>query len=153
MIQEFLKLTPEEIQRYRTIRRSIWGSRQSIIFFQADGVSAQDKLCIATTIPIDKPFCVEKVSFVFPSGIGDALKVYFLISGDNDTTQKTGFNVLKKYSATEFLVGDGQIVEAWVDPVEFKEGKYIKVWAENSSTTPQDLNAKIEIILYPIWKK
>ena len=139
----------EQIQRFRTIRRAIYGSTISILFYEPDIVPAQGTYCLVSR-KITNPFIVEKVGFDFIPGTAKTLKAYYLVS-DEPTLDKTGYNVLADYSTYPFLVGDGRFVEANVDPKEF-EDKYVKVFVENKATTTASIDAVIKITTYPKYK-
>ena len=102
MIEEFLTLTPEQIKKYRDVRRAVYGSRITIPIFEDSGVAPNSTKYYFSKI-ISKPFIVEKVIIVFPSGTGRTFKIYPLVS-DNMNQDATGYNLLSEYSGYPFLV-------------------------------------------------
>ena len=51
------------------------------------------------------------------------------------------------------MVGDAQEVTIHINPVEFKPEKYIKLVAENGSPDYRTMDAKIEIVTFPLFKE
>ena len=151
MIEEFLILTPEQIKKYRDVRRAVYGSRITIPIFEDSGVAPNTTKYYFSKV-ISKPFIVEKIIVVFPSGTGRTFKIYPLVS-DNQNSDKTGYNFLSNYSEYPFLVGDAQEVIIHINPVEFKGEKYIKLVAENGSPDYRTMDAKIEIVTFPLFKE
>lgn len=145
--EEFLNIKPYQTEKFRRIRKSLYGLKKTLIFFEPDGVPAQGSL-IKVSEKITYRFSVEKISCEFPQGIGNDLRIYVLVS-DDDELKKTGTSLLKNFTNIDYMIGDGKLIEVYVSQ-EFPENKYIKVYAENISTTPQDLNVFVEIIIYPV---
>ena len=150
MIEEFLTLTPEQIKKYRDVRRAVYGSRITIPIFEDSGVAPNTTKYYFSKV-ITKPFIVEKVIIVFPSGTGRTFKIYPLV-GDK-TQDTTGYNLLSEYSEHPFLVGDAQEVIVHINPIEFKPEKYIKLIAENGSPDYRTMDAKVEIVTFPLFKE
>ena len=151
MIEEFLKLTPEQIKKYRDVRRAVYGSRVSIPIFEDEGVAPMTTKYYFSK-RIDKPFIVDIIKVIFPSGTGRTFKIFPLVSG-NMTQDVTGYNLLSEYSGYPYLVGDAQEVIIHINPVEFKPEKYIKLVAENGSPDYRTMDAKVEIVTFPLFKE
>ena len=151
MLEEFLTLTPEQIKKYRDVRRAVYGSRITIPIFEDSGVAPNSTKYYFSKI-ISKPFIVEKVIVVFPSGTGRTFKIYPLVSGNMDQ-DTAGYNLLSEYSGYPYLVGDAQEVIIHINPIEFKPEKYVKLVAENGSPDYRTMDAKIEIVTFPLFKE
>jgi hypothetical protein len=147
--ENLLAITDAQAVQIRLKERTLNGTDDAVVFNGTVAISStevlvsnqiQDRLTVAE---------IEADFDVVPSG-GTAPKVYFLVSSNN-TADTTGYNLLAKYSSTPYLTGNGQRIKVKLNPKEFTDGQYIKVYAVNSDgTNAYNINARVTIKTYPL---
>lgn len=144
-IEELVK--PENAVRIRGLYRAVNGSEITIPFHRRNGVLAGGELILVSNV-IPHRFSVQSVSARFRANADDNLTIRFFVSEDSETTA-TGYNLLSNVSALPFLSGSDSFQVVSVNPEEFREGRFIKIQASNTGTTPLTLDASVTIRAYP----
>lgn len=143
---QLISLTPADLINVRNKWRALNGSREVVSF--SGSVSGNGALALVSTkIPVR--FALDEIEATFEETGADDLKVYFLVSKTN-AADSTGLNVLSKYSPQAYLTGQATTIKAKLDPAEYQDGQYLKVYATNGSGSAINLNARIRIKVYPI---
>ncbi len=130
--EDLLNITDGEAVKIRLKERTLKGTPLTLPFngTVAKQTGTTPTVAVLLSLQINERFTIDEIAAVFdavPTG-GTAPQIYFLVS-ENNSTDETGFNLLSKYSSTPYLTGNATRICTKIDPREFVEGRYFKVYA------------------------
>jgi len=141
-----------ELEPFRKIMKAFLGRKVTIPLVDLDGIDVDGEKYLFSK-EINHPFWVSKITTNYPIGSG-ILKLYPFVSKEKEEN-KTGYNLIAKYSETPFLVlaGAGGYLEVNIDSKEFPPPRFIKVYFKNEDIEKRSIDVKIDIITFPLYKE